>query len=64
MRLTRLEKERIADSRLKLQSVSDSLKHVDPAKVRDFAELQDCIEAAEDNLRGALHSDGEGQSKS
>jgi len=59
MRLTRLEKERLSDSRLKLQSVADSLKHVDPTKVHDFEEIQDCLEAAEKNLRGALRSEAE-----
>ena len=59
MRLTRLEKERIADSRLKIQSVANSLKHVDPEKVESFEEIQDCLEAAEDTLSGALRSDSE-----
>jgi hypothetical protein len=61
MRLTRLEKERITDSRLKLQSVADTLKHVDPSKVRDYEEMQDCLEAAEHNLGGALRSDNSDQ---
>jgi hypothetical protein len=60
MRLTRLEKERLSDSRLKLQSVADSLKHVDPKKVRDFDGIRECLEHAESNLRGALHSDSGG----
>jgi len=59
MRLTRLEKERLADSRLKLQSVADSLKHVDPEKVASFQEIQECLEHAEHSLRGALRSDSE-----
>ena len=59
MRLTRLEKERIADSRLKLQSVADSLRHVDGSKINDVEEIQDCLEAAERNLRGALRADAE-----
>ena len=59
MRLTRLEKERIADSRFKLQSVADSLRHVDHSKVNEFEEIQDCLENAERNLRGALRADTE-----
>jgi hypothetical protein len=59
MRLTRLERERITDSRLKLQSVADSLKHVDPKKVRAFDEIQNCLDEAEHNLGGALLSDGD-----
>lgn len=57
MRLTRLEKERITDSRLKIQSVADSLKQVDPSKVDEFEAIQDCLESAEDSLRSALRSD-------
>jgi hypothetical protein len=62
MRLTRLEKERLADSRLKIQSVTDSLKHVDPAKVDSIQEIQECLEAAEHTIRGALRSDTEPRS--
>jgi len=54
MRLTRLEKERIADSRLKIQSVTNSLKHVDPKKVRAFESIRECLEEAEHSLGGAL----------
>jgi hypothetical protein len=54
MALTRAEKERITDSRLKLQSVANSLDHVDPGKVRDFQEIQDCLEDAEKSLYEAL----------
>ena len=61
MRLTRLERERITDSRLKIQSVADSLKHVDPKKVRDYKEIKNCLEEADLNLAGALRSDPEDQ---
>ena len=56
MALTRVERERIADSRLKLQSVSNSLKHVDPQKVPDFDEIKECLEDADKSLGGALRS--------
>jgi hypothetical protein len=59
MRLTRLEKERLTDSRLKLQSVADSLEQVDPSKVRDYEAIRDCLEAAEETLSGAFHSDAD-----
>ena len=65
MALTRAEKERITDSRLKLQSVSDSLDHVDPEKVPDFKEIQDCLEDAEKTLYEALRaSNSDPQDKS
>lgn len=56
MALTRVERERINDSRSKLQSVADSLRHVDSKKVPDFEEIQDCLEDADKSLGGALRS--------
>jgi hypothetical protein len=61
MRLTRLEKERIADSRLKIQSISNSLKHVDPKKVHAFDNIRHCLEEAEHSLGGALKASESGQ---
>jgi hypothetical protein len=58
MALTRTEKERIADSRLKIQSVANSLNQVDPRKVPNFEEIQDCLEGAEESLEGALKPTG------
>lgn len=52
--LTRVEKERIRDSQLKLQSVTRSLKHVDPKKIAGFAEIEECLEDADKELTGAL----------
>jgi hypothetical protein len=54
MSLTRTEKERILDSRLKIQSVVDSLKHVDPKKLDNYNELQDCLDVADETFREAL----------
>jgi hypothetical protein len=54
MALTRLEKERITDSRLKLQSVANSLNHIDPEKVPDYEDIQKCLEDAEESFRDAL----------
>ena len=59
MALTRTEKERIADSRLKLRSVADSLTHVDPKKIHNFDDIQDCLEDADKSLNGALKAEGE-----
>ena len=36
MPLTRVERERITDSQLKIQAVANRLKGVDPQKVPDF----------------------------
>ena len=54
MALTRVERERITDSRLKIQSVTKSLMHVDPRKLRKFKEIRECLEAADQSLSGAL----------
>jgi hypothetical protein len=56
MALTRVEKERVTDSKLKIQSVNNSLKHVDPKKVPHFEEIQECLEDAEKSLEGAIQS--------
>jgi hypothetical protein len=56
MQLTRTEKERISDSRHKIQSVTKSLREVDPKKVEDFQGIQDCLQGAEKNLGKALRS--------
>ncbi|HEY3827293.1 MAG TPA: hypothetical protein VGL82_22220 [Bryobacteraceae bacterium] len=56
MALTRLERERITDSRLKLQSAARTLNHIDPKKVPDLDEIQDCLEDAEESLRTSLRS--------
>jgi len=54
MALTRLEIERITDSRLKLQSAAHTLKQIRPDKVPDFDDIQECLEDAEKSLGGAL----------
>jgi hypothetical protein len=54
MSLTRVEKERISDSRLKIQSVASSLHHMDPDKVPNLEAIQDCLEGAEESLKTAL----------
>jgi len=54
MALTRAERERISDNRMKIRSVANSLSHLDPAKIDDFGAIQDCLEDAEKNLTGAL----------
>lgn len=54
MELTRVEKERISDSRMKIEAVSASLKHVDPRKIEDFEGIQECLDDANRNLAAAL----------
>ena len=58
MGLTRVDKERIADDRMKIQSVVSSLAQIDPAKIADVEAIQECLENADKNLAGALRSNG------
>jgi hypothetical protein len=62
MALTRLEQERITDSLLKLRSAAHTLNDIDPEKVPDFDEIQDCLDDADKSLATALRpskKDGE-----
>ena len=58
MGLTHEERERIADNRMKIRSVANSLTHVDPNKINDFEAIQECLEDADRNLAAALRSSG------
>jgi len=53
MSLTRSEKERINDSRLKIQSAANSLSAINSAKVPEIDEIQECLESANRNLGAA-----------
>jgi hypothetical protein len=57
MRLSRADKERITDSRMKLQSVANSLKQINPTRINDIDEIQDCLRDAEKSLKSALNAD-------
>jgi hypothetical protein len=54
--LTQEERARLNDSKHKIQSVANSLAHVDPSKVPDFDEIEECLENADESLREALRS--------
>jgi hypothetical protein len=54
MALSRVERAKITDSALKIQSAQASLEELDQTKVEDFDAIQDCLEMAETNLRQAL----------
>ena len=56
MTLTRAEKERVTDVRHKLQSAADSLKRIDPRKIPDHDDIEDCLEDADKSLGSALRS--------
>jgi len=54
MGLSRVERARISDSRLRIKSVEHSLKHVDPKKVENYDAIQECLENADESLTKAL----------
>ena len=57
MSLTRVERERLTDSKLKIEAVAESLKHVDPEKLPEYEEIEQCLESADRSLSGALGRD-------
>lgn len=54
MALTKLEREVIIDSMLKVQSIQASLEQIDDSKVPESKEIQDCLENADHRFRVAL----------
>jgi predicted nucleic acid-binding Zn-ribbon protein len=56
MRLTKVEREKINDSVLNIQSARASLEDVDESKVPEIAEIETCLEGADKNLRLALRA--------
>jgi hypothetical protein len=61
--LTKEERARISDSKHMIQSVTDVLTHIDGRKIPDFNEIVECLENADQSLRGALRSQSEDKSK-
>lgn len=54
MRLTTVERERITDSMLKIQSVRANLDEIDDAKIPNAGEIGACLATADRSLRQAL----------
>jgi hypothetical protein len=57
MSLTRLEREAITDSVLKIQSIQASLEQVEDARIPDRDEIESCLESADKSLRVVLEKD-------
>ena len=56
MELSQEERARITDSTHKIQSANDSLAHVDPKKIPEIQEIQECLEDSDKALRRVLRS--------
>ena len=54
MPLTKLEREVITDSMLKIQSIQASLDHIDRTKLLDHDEIHSCLRTADKSFRAAL----------
>jgi hypothetical protein len=54
MTFTRVERAKITDSVLKIQSARASLENMDETKIPDFEEIQSCLRMVDKNLRYAL----------
>lgn len=52
--LTKLEREVINDSMLKIQSIQASLNQIDETKLADSEEIQSCLKTANHSFRTAL----------
>jgi hypothetical protein len=59
MALTKVERERITDSVLKLQSVRASLENIDESKIQDLDSIESCLKDADKSLTAALRQPGE-----
>ena len=54
MSLTNVEREKITDSMLKIQSVRASLEDMDETKIPDYDEIEGCLSTVDKSLRLAL----------
>jgi len=56
MSLSKLEREVITDSMLKIQSIEASLNQIDGSKLLDIDEIHSCLKTAGKSFRTALLS--------
>ena len=56
MQLSKLEREVITDSMLKIQSIEASLKQIDGNKLVDIKAIESCLKTAENSFRMALRN--------
>jgi len=56
MSLTKLEREVITDSMLKIESIEASLNQIDASKLVDIDEIHSCLKSADNSFRMALRN--------
>jgi hypothetical protein len=54
MKLTTVDRERITDSMLKIQSVRANLSELDDSRIPNADEVESCLETADASLKEAL----------
>jgi hypothetical protein len=54
MALTREEKQRVHDNRLKIQAVAKSLHRLEREEIPHFEEIESCLEETDKSLASAL----------
>ena len=54
MGFTKVEREKINDSVLSIQSAQNSLREFDDTKIPDVDDIQNCLESADKTLRRVL----------
>ncbi len=56
MLLSKLEREVITDSMLKIESIEASLSQIDGSKLVDIDEIHSCLKTADNSFRTALRN--------
>ena len=56
MLLSKLEREVITDSMLKIESIEASLSQIDGSKLVDIEEIHSCLKTADNSFRTALRN--------
>jgi len=56
MELSKLEREVITDSMLKIQSIAAALKQIDGSKLADMNDIESCLKTADNSFRTALRN--------
>jgi hypothetical protein len=61
--LSKLEREVITDSMLKIQSIEAGLHQIDGSKVANIEDIHSCLRSADSSFQAALRSAPSGKSK-
>jgi hypothetical protein len=54
--LSKEERARVTDTKHNIQAATDALSRVDPRKIPNLEQIEDCLEDADKTLRGVLET--------